>query len=285
MIIVDMNQVMISNIMKQIGNHTNMVFEEDLVRHMVLNSLRSYRQKFVREYGELVLCFDNKGSWRRDVYPYYKANRKKDRDKSEINWQRLFEIMNTIRSELETYFPYKIILSEKAEADDIIGTLCNEYGTLLNNSSSESILILSGDKDFIQLQKYANVKQYNPVLKKFIIHNNPESYLKEHILIGDRSDGIPNALSPDDCFVMNKRQKVLTQKRKDLYLNSEEIHDDIKYGWKRNEMLIDLTFTPAKIQKEILNKYNDNNLNDRSKLFGYFVEYKLKNLLNSIGDF
>ena len=285
MIIVDMNQVMISNIMKQIGNHTNMVFEEDLVRHMVLNSLRSYRQKFVREYGELVLCFDNKGSWRRDVYPYYKANRKKDRDKSEINWQRLFEIMNTIRSELETYFPYKIILSEKAEADDIIGTLCNEYGTLLNNSSSESILILSGDKDFIQLQKYANVKQYNPVLKKFIIHNNPESYLKEHILIGDRSDGIPNALSPDDCFVMSKRQKVLTQKRKDLYLNSEEIHDDIKYGWKRNEMLIDLTFTPAKIQKEILNKYNDNNLNDRSKLFGYFVEYKLKNLLNSIGDF
>ena len=285
MIIVDMNQVMISNIMKQIGNHTNMVFEEDLVRHMVLNSLRSYRQKFVREYGELVLCFDNKGSWRRDVYPYYKANRKKDRDKSEINWQRLFEIMNTIRSELETYFPYKIILSEKAEADDIIGTLCNEYGTLLNNSSSESILILSGDKDFIQLQKYANVKQYNPVLKKFIIHNNPESYLKEHILIGDRSDGIPNALSPDDCFVMNKRQKVLTQKRKDLYLNSEEIHDDIKYGWKRNEMLIDLTFTPAKIQKEILHKYNDNNLNDRSKLFGYFVEYKLKNLLNSIGDF
>lgn len=285
MIIVDMNQVMISNIMKQIGNHTNMVFEEDLVRHMVLNSLRSYRQKFVREYGELVLCFDNKGSWRRDVYPYYKANRKKDRDKSEINWQRLFEIMNTIRSELETYFPYKIILSEKAEADDIIGTLCNEYGTLLNNSSSESILILSGDKDFIQLQKYANVKQYNPVLKKFIIHNNPESYLKEHILIGDRSDGIPNALSPDDCFVMSKRQKVLTKKRKDLYLNSEEIHDDIKYGWKRNEMLIDLTFTPAKIQKEILHKYNDNNLNDRSKLFGYFVEYKLKNLLNSIGDF
>jgi len=285
MIIVDMNQVMISNIMKQIGNHTNMVFEEDLVRHMVLNSLRSYRQKFVREYGELVLCFDNKGSWRRDVYPYYKANRKKDRDKSEINWQRLFEIMNTIRSELETYFPYKIILSEKAEADDIIGTLCNEYGTLLNNSSSESILILSGDKDFIQLQKYANVKQYNPVLKKFIIHNNPENYLKEHILIGDRSDGIPNALSPDDCFVMSKRQKVLTKKRKDLYLNSEEIHDDIKYGWKRNEMLIDLTFTPAKIQKEILHKYNDNNLNDRSKLFGYFVEYKLKNLLNSIGDF
>ena len=195
MIIVDLNQVMISNFMMQIGSHTNIKVEEDLLRHMILNSLRSYNTKFRKEFGDIIIACDDRKYWRREVFPYYKANRKKARDKSEIDWNSVFEVMHKIREELKEFFPYRVIQVDGAEADDIIGTLAQQFG-----NSNEKILVLSGDKDFIQLQTYMNVKQYDPVRKKYIQHNNPSQYIKEHIIRGDTGDGIPNFLSPDNCF-------------------------------------------------------------------------------------
>ena len=154
MIIIDLNQVMISNFMAQIGNHTNLEVEEGLLRHMILNSIRSYMQKFKSEYGEVVIACDDRKYWRREVFPYYKANRKKAREASEIDWTSVFESLNTIRDELKMFFPYRVIQAEGAEADDVIGTLVEKFG-----NTSEKILILSGDKDFVQLQTYMNVKQ------------------------------------------------------------------------------------------------------------------------------
>jgi len=152
MIIMDFSQVMLSNIMVQLGNHTNAEIEESMCRHMVLNSIRSYKTKFGEEYGELVIACDNKNYWRRQLFPYYKANRKKNQEASEINWKAIFECLNKIRSELKEVFPFRVIDIESAEADDIIGALCREFG-----NTNQKILILSGDKDFIQLQRYINV--------------------------------------------------------------------------------------------------------------------------------
>ena len=171
MIIIDLSQVMISNLMMQIGNHTNVKIEENMVRHMVLNSIRSYKTKFGEEYGEVVIACDNSNYWRKQLFPYYKASRKKAQEKSELDWKSVFECMNKIRAELKEYFPYRVIDVESAEADDIIATLVND------TIASEGFLILSGDKDFIQLHKYDNVKQYDPVRKKWITHDNPERYL------------------------------------------------------------------------------------------------------------
>ncbi len=159
--IVDLNQVMISNFMAQIGNHHNIKIEEDLLRHMILNSLRSYNAKFRNQYGEMVIACDDTRSWRKNLFPYYKANRKRDREKSELDWNAVFEILNRVRSELKEFFPYRVIQVETAEADDIIGTLCHQFG-----NTSEKILIISGDKDFRQLQTYMNVRQDDPVRKK-----------------------------------------------------------------------------------------------------------------------
>lgn len=283
MIIVDLNQVMISNFMAQIGNHTNIKIEEDLLRHMVLNSLRSYNAKFRNDYGEMIIACDDRGSWRRQVFPFYKANRKKDREKSEIDWNMVFESLNKIREELKAFFPYRVIQVEQAEADDIIGALCHE-----NGNTAEKILIISGDKDFRQLHDYMNVRQYDPVRKKFIEENNPSRYLREHIMKGDRGDGVPNFLSRDDVFVLNGRQKPLTAKKLDLWLTLEPetfCDDSMLRGWKRNQQLVDLTFTPAEVKNRILEEYESQSGKDRSKLFNYFIEFRLKNLLTDIDQF
>ena len=281
MIIVDLSQVMLSNLMMQLGNHTNAQVEENMVRHMVLNSLRSYRSKFAEEYGELVIACDNKNYWRKQTFPYYKANRKKNIEKSELDWASIFECMNKIRSELKEFFPYKVIDIETCEADDIIATL-------VSNSVDDEVLILSGDKDFIQLQKFSNVKQYDPVRKKWITHEDPARYLDEHILKGDSGDGIPNVLSPDDVFVTGGRQKPLTQKKIDAFI---ELSIEAKFDhpqWRnywRNKTLIDLTMIPKEVQEKILAEYNGQEVKTRDKLFDYFIAHRLKHLVEHIQEY
>lgn len=284
MILVDLNQVVISNLMQQIGgNKSTMKLEEDLIRHMVLNSLRSYARKFKHEYGELVICCDNRTYWRRKVFPLYKANRKKDRDASTLDWGLIFDTMSKLRAELKEFFPYKVIDVEGAEADDVIATLTKLY------SPHEKILILSSDKDFTQLQKYNNVKQFSPILAKFIKTDDPILYVREHILRGDKGDGIPNFLSPDDTFVAGTRQKVINSKKlKEWLVQSPETfctNDSMLRGYRRNQMLVDLDFIPEEITSSIVETYNNTKPSSRQRLLTYFIEKRLKNLISVIDEF
>lgn len=286
MIIIDISQVMIANIMAQLGNHTNTVIEEDIFRHMVLNSIRSFRKNFA-DYGEIVIACDDKKYWRKQVFPYYKANRKKARAQSEIDWNQIFNCLNKIRDELKQYSPYRVLQVEGAEADDVIATLCIEYGTILQ--SSEKILILSGDKDFVQLQVYGNVEQYNPVLKKQIKNTNPHKYLREHILKGDRGDGIPNIMSSDTCIIEGERQKSLPAKRIEYLTSiadlSKVLPPDQLNNFKRNERLIDLHMIPEELMNSILEKYHSEANKPKDKLAEYFSKFKLKTLTENIGEF
>ena len=283
MIIVDLSQVMISNLMMQLGNHTNTEVEEDLLRHMILNSIRSYNMKFKDEYGEMIIACDDRNFWRRDIFPYYKANRKKSREKSELNWTQIFDSLHKIRDELKAFFPYRVIQVDAAEADDIIGSLVMKYG-----DTNEKILILSGDKDFVQLQRYNNVKQYDPVQKKFRTTNDPDRFIKEHIMRGDVGDGIPNFLSTDNCLVVGERQKPVASKKLDVWVNQkpEEFCDErMLRGYRRNQQLVDLSFIPQNVQENILSEYEAQAGKDRKNLFNYFIEKKLKNLIESINEF
>lgn len=284
MIILDINQVMLSNLMMQMGSHSNMKVEVDLVRHMVLNSIRMYNNKFRDEFGDIVVACDNRKYWRKEVFPYYKANRKKDREKSDIDWQGVFDAMHIIRNELSEFFPYRVIDIDGAEADDVIGTLVTHFG----NDMTQPILIMSADKDFIQLHHYMNVKQYDPIRKKYIQHNNPSLYMKEHIIRGDSGDGIPNILSADNCLVMGVRQKPIRQDKLDDWIKYEPevvFRGDMLRNYKRNQQLIDLTFTPDNIREQIIKSYEMQAGKTRSHLFDYFVKNKLRNLIQSIGEY
>lgn len=286
MIILDLNQVMISNMMMHLGNNSEV--DEDLVRHMILNSIRLYKSKFSAEYGELVIACDDKNYWRKAVFPYYKAHRKEDRAKSTHDWNRIFEVLNKIRDEIRDNFPYKVIQVERAEADDIIGVLTRSVGVYLANESTEKVLILSGDKDFGQLQKYVNVNQFSPVLKKWITINDPRRFLREHIMRGDRGDGIPNFLSNDSCIINKERQKPLASKKLDLWVDQEpEMFCDERMlrNYRRNEQLVDLELVPEDISDQILDQYKNYEVPKKSGLLNYFIKNKLKNLMDSIGDF
>ena len=284
-ILVDYNQVILASLFASIGNHTDVAADENIIRHMFLNSLRSNRKKFTEEYGEIVICADGKNTWRREAYPYYKANRKKSRDESEMDWNSLFTIMNNIRDELKEFFPYKVIHIDHCEADDIIGTVIHEFGSELN-IGSEKFLVLSGDKDYIQLQTYANVDQYDPVRKRWIRNDSPSQYLTEHILKGDTGDGVPNILSPDNCLAVGERQKAMTQKRIAMYSKgTEEMDEETLRRYHRNKMMIDLTQIPKKYKDIILAEYNQEKDVGREQLFNFFVKKKLKNLVSDIQDF
>ena len=286
MILLDLNQVMISNLMVQVQGGKADV-QEDLIRHMVLNSIRLYRQKF-KEYGDLVICCDDKNYWRKDVFPYYKAHRKADREKSDLDWHKIFTILNRVREEIKENFPYRVIQVPRAEADDIIGTLVNRFGVYLNNQSTEKVLVLSGDKDFGQLQKYANVDQFSPVTKRWVRVNDARRFLKEHIMKGDRGDGIPNFLSNDSCIVAKERQKPLASKKLNLWVDQEPeefCNEEMLRNYKRNEQLVDLDFVPEEIQKEINRQYDEYEIPDRKGLLNYFIKNRLKLLTDCIGEF
>ena len=293
MILVDLNQVMISNLMAQIGSHTDVDVDENLLRHMILNALRGYRTKFNKDYGELVICCDSTNVWRKNAFPYYKAHRKQARDNSELDWHNLFNCLNKVRDELKEFFPYKFVMVDTAEADDVIGVLCHVFGKELG--TGEPIMILSGDKDFMQLQKFANVHQYDPIRKRKLSTNDPEQFLIEHILKGDRGDGIPNVLSPGDTFVSGGRQKPLRQTvinkitgqiremtQDGVWHFSNE--DDWVPAFMRNRELVDLSMTPEYIHTEVMEQYNTEPC-DRGKLFNYFVKNRLSNLMENIGEF
>jgi len=280
MILVDMNQISVASVMMHLNMTKQTKPDESMVRHMILNSLRMYRTRFVEEYGELVLCYDSKHYWRKDYYPEYKYSRKKTRDTSKHDWDAIFEVLNVIKDELKEVFPYKHLEVYGAEADDIIAALCFEL-----EFDNGKTLILSGDKDFIQLQKFSNVYQYSPITKKFINGTDPDDYLNEHVMKGDSSDGIPNVFSPDNTFVDGLRQKPLSKKKIATLIEGVFPNDEVKRNYQRNKKLIDLTQSPNELFLECLQEYHKAPDGDRSKLFNYFIQKRLKNLTESIGDF
>ena len=291
MILIDFTQIAIGSLMVALNRSKESETDENLVRHLVLNNLRYYRSRFKEKYGELVICCDNKHYWRRDYFPNYKANRKRDREATGLDWNAIFTHLNLIRDEIKENFPYKVVDVYGAEADDIIAILVKRAQGDTNN------LIVSSDKDFIQLHGQ-QVDQYSPVTKRIVNGKEPLEYLREHIIRGDRSDGVPNILSPDDTFVTQKRQKpirksivseLLEQMNKyeptQLHTLAKCPKDTWIRNWQRNETLIDFNKIPNDIQDEILREFKNVKVGSRKGLFDYFIKNRLNNLVDNLGEF
>ena len=288
MILVDLNQVLISNLMAQTrGQPDKTTANEDMIRHMVINSLRGFNVKFKTKYGKMVLCSDAGDPWRRDNFPHYKYSRKKGREESSFDWDNIFNIITNIKNEIKENFPYVVMYEAKCEADDIIATLVKYY------HQHEDIMIVSGDKDFQQLQKYPNVKQYSPIQKKFIETSNPQEYTFEHILRGDTSDGIPNFLSPDDTFINKIKQKPILKKKLNYWIDTLMKGDDPKTfcneyhyrNYQRNQRLIDFDYIPDDMEEDIYSTYKKVKANSKTKILPYLINNDLKELIGKIEEF
>ena len=286
-----MNQIALASVMMQLRMDETTEVSEDMVRHMILNSIRNYVMQFKSDYVEsdadVILAWDSKHYWRRDYYPQYKAGRRKGRQESDLDWNEIFGVTNKIRDEIKENLPYKSVEVYGAEADDIIAVVSNSYSeTGKNPIFLDKVMIVSSDKDFIQLHK-ENVKQWSPVTKQEVNGHDPDTYIKEHVLKGDSGDGVPNVLSPDHTFTDGLRQKPLGKKRIEKMINENmnDWSDEVKRNYQRNYKLINLKNIPKDIESNIIDEVDKSSCGDRSKLLNYFTVNKLKTLTENIGDF
>ena len=281
MILLDYSQIALSNIIVQKLN------DENMIRHMILNSIRMYNKRYRQEYGQMVICADGMNTWRRAYFPEYKAMRRKGKEQSDMDWNEIFRILNLVREEIQENLPYKVLHMEGCEADDIIGTLTmqtQEFGM------HEPVMIVSSDKDFIQLQKFNNVKQFSPIQKKAVTDKNPRTYLFNHIMRGDSGDGVPNVLSKDDTFISESKQTPLRQTRIDDWLDrSDNLKDampeEVYRNYQRNKKLIDLTEIPEDIQESIINNYDSQKPAMKMKVLNYLIKKRCNNLIEVVEEF
>jgi hypothetical protein len=283
MIIVDYSGIAVAAAFSQ--KHPDQL-DQGVVRHMILNSLRMHNQKNRDEFGQMVIACDS-SSWRKEIFPEYKAARKKSREKSKLDWNNFFTMVNTVRDEIKENFPYPVVTVDRAEADDIIGILVSE---LQEFGRHEEILIVSGDKDFLQLQQFSNVKQYSPVQRKFLKCENPHRYLFEHICKGDASDGVPNVLSSDKTFTEELRQTPLRAKRIDEWWENRHslqnhMDQEVWRNYQRNEWMINLRKTPPEIRQEVINQVGEQSGKDNNKILNYLVTNRCGLLVESAQEF
>lgn len=278
MILIDFTQTIIAGMMAQMKYNDGEI-NEDMLRHMILNSIRNYAKRYADDYGDIVLCTDSARPWRREYFPLYKANRKKTREQSDLDWDVIFQSLQKVKEEIRDNFPFHYMYVESAEADDIIAVLTKKY------HEQEDILIVSGDKDFQQLHKYKGVKQFSPNLNKMVQCDEPDLFLKEHILKGDKSDGIPNILSNDNCLEQGIRQTPLKKAILEKYLRISVENDDKYYrNYLRNQTLIDLDFIPNDLENTIIGEFETSEP-PTGKVFNYLTKHRLNMLLENVEDF
>lgn len=279
MIIIDYSAIAVSNIVTQ-----RLDIQEDMIRHMILNSIRMYRSKFRDKFGEVVMTGDAGNNWRYNEFPQYKAARKKTRKESKMDWKEAFRIINLVWEELGEHFPYKTVKVDGCEADDVIGVLVEqtqEFG------QHEPVIIISADKDFAQLQKYKNVSQFSPMTKKFIKEDHPRKQLLELVLKGDTADGVPNVLSDDNVFVNGGRQTPLRKPIIEALMNDPASQGEtVLRNIQRNRKLIDLESTPDSLREKIIYSYDSQNkAGNKGKVFPYLVDKRCRRLLEDVKDF
>lgn len=298
MILVDYSQVSLAAILtfqRELKGTESEV--KNLIRHVTLSTLKSYKKKYGGEYGELVICCDGRKYWRKEAFAHYKASRKKNRDASDLDWKLIFDTLTEMREDIATHFPWRVIHVDRAEADDVIACMskwlqANQLKTEGLMEDPQKVLILSSDKDFKQLQVYDNIKQWSPMQKKYVTATKSElkAWMIEHIVKGDAGDGVPNILSPDDIFLQEGvRQKPISAKRLEEFIAlgfDACRNDDERRNWHRNSTLVAFEHIPEDVNESIVDAYlNNKPRGDKMAVMNYLIQHRCRLLLDELDDF
>lgn len=283
MLIIDYSAVGLASILVLEGqSKKKIVIDEGLARHIILSNIMFIKKKFKyynKDEGIIIAC-DDRHYWRKDIFPHYKANRKNKPQAHKIDWENVYRILELVKQELIEFFPYKVVQVPKCEADDIIAVLARD--------ACSPTMIVSSDKDLVQLQVNPLVEQYSFGKKKMLISKNTFSDLHQFIMEGDTGDGIPNFLSSDDVFVEKARQKSMMKAKLALWrgMKAEKFCDTTMLrNYYRNKALIDLSQIPENYCNSIQEVYNNTKASDGRDIFNYFITRKLKDLMTDIGNF
>lgn len=289
MILIDYSQVCVAAILAFSADikKNSTTDKKDLIRHVALSSIKSYKKKYGKQFGDIVICCDGRQYWRRDIFQPYKGMRKKAREESDLDWSVIFDTLSEIREDLKEHFSYKVIHLDRCEADDVIAVLAEstqEFG------KNEPVMIVSSDKDFKQLHVYDNVKQFSPMLKKQVMVNKKElhAWLIEHIVKGDSGDGIPNILTNDNALINGERQKPVSAKRLQEFIDNGFIackNDEERRNWQRNVVLVDFKHIPNDVRENILKAYEQPTKGSKAAIMNYLIKNRCRNLLDEIEEF
>jgi hypothetical protein len=256
----------------------------DMIRHLILNSLLYSMRNHKAQYGDCIIACDNGSSWRKHAFTAYKGLRGATKDKYKIDWGKYYAFLNEVIEDLKNEFPYTVVSVPHAEGDDVIGVLVRHYQT---TKMMEEILIVSGDKDFRQLHD-DRTKQYSPILRKFVTVSDAAREIKEHVIKGDRLDGVPNILSADNCLVAGDRQTKMSSKRLEKYMTLEvsEYEPTVQRNWARNDLMINLDRIPDRIQQAVMTEFEDQSkTSQHNNVFNYLFKKGLKELQGAAAEF
>jgi len=277
MILIDFNGVVIGHIVM-----AKEAITEGLVRHIILNTLRMHNKKFRDQYGSMVVCLEGVGNWRKRHYPQYKANRKASRETDGLDWDEIFRLITMVQGEIRENLPWYVIQVNECEADDVIAQIAlttQEFGQF------EDVMIVSSDKDFLQLQEGNNtIKQYCPRFKKYL-KQEAKFDLHEHICKGDSSDGVPNIMSGDNVFVEGIRQTPMMATKIAEFRDKTKMPEEVLRNYLRNEELINLEKLPVDIKDNILEAWENKRAASPLKALNYLIKKRCRLLIECVGDF
>jgi len=304
MILVDYNNVVMTNIFalsKEVAAAKGVDDVKNIIRHIFVTTVLSYKSKFSAKYGKIVICADSKMNWRKSIFPEYKANRKTARDKSDLNWKLIFQCMSDLKSEIHDIYTWPIIEADYLEGDDVIAILSrmktettpadNFFGS--SELNKEKTLIISSDGDMKQLHS-KTVDQWSPMTKDFVKQGSDWS-LSEKIAKGDQGDGVPNIFCGDTWLVEKtegQRAKPVTKKivaELDKYLETgiitESFDPQIIRNIFRNRVMVDLSCIPDKYVSEIESKFkNYDIIGSKDKMMKLFISVGASQLFARIHE-
>lgn len=267
----------------------------DFWEFLTFNSI--YRMLYKDRINEVILALDSQ-SWRKIVYPHYKAHRKKSREESKVNWDLYSERKNKFLDELKEFIPFKIISVNRAEADDILGTLVN-FNRVYNP------IIVSMDVDYMQLSKKARI--YNPIKKEFNKPIDTEKFLLYSALVGQKKDNIFNVKTPWDWPETKKRppmgekgiDKLIQNNELESFLDTPieyefpvEIENQESITYKQtivprelyniNRKLIDFSCTPKVMADATINTYDNYVMGaNPDRLYEYFRHKNWREMIDN----
>lgn len=266
--LMDLSGVAVSAAKAQAAAFNTDVVSLDFLRHMILNSILANRKRFRREYPDLVIACDSDTNWRKNVYPFYKAHRKADKEKDSFDWDEFFRLFTIIKEEIRHVFPFKMLEVDGAEGDDIIGVLATHY-------PGRPILIHAKDSDFNQCCRNPKVKIWSPFKQKIVIDDQAEHNLFTKICTGETGDGIPNILSVNNSFVDKIRQKSMYKTKIEEW-RRDGIPESVHVRFEENRELIDFRFIPPALQDSIVLAYETaKSTSDKQKIFAYLTQKEL----------
>ena len=196
------------------------------------------------ESNSVILCQEGKKNWRYDVFEDYKSNRKEAKAKSKLDFDTFYPMADSFCEKLKQYVPniYQLKV-EGSEGDDLIAILTK------NLTPKNEVVCVSTDRDFYQLLKYNGYSQYHPIKRQYVHVVNPERYLLEKIVVGDKGDGIPH-VKPK---VSVKTAASIVEAGLEDWLSKED--PQIRANFERNKKLIDFDCIPVHVQQKVMEEF------------------------------